>query len=223
MKSSIDRPGSARRPRRPARRTQEERTAETREKILEATLASLKKYGYAGTSISTIVKLLRLSRGAVLHHFDKKTELIAAAMVHLYQQRLSHFQQTVAEVPESGAALAERLRLMRQHVERWFPVTLEFHVALRTDPSLQAAFSHAISPVVESMSQDYGRLFPEFADAEDGIWVQYVIGCFARGLCLEGVVNKPAVVERIFEEFTGILESYARELSRRRQQQMEKK
>jgi AcrR family transcriptional regulator len=207
---------SARTPRlrRPVRRSQEERTAATREKVLDATLASLQKYGYAGTSISTIVKLARVSRGALLHHFDTKTELVAAAMVHLYQQRLAHFQEAVASVPDVAATLVSRLRIMRQHVERWFPVTLEFQVALRTDQALQAAFSRAMTRVIEPMSQDYGRLFPEFADCEEGVWIQYVVGCFARGLCLEAIVNKPAVVERIFEQFATMLESHSRGLRR---------
>ncbi|HEY0342526.1 MAG TPA: TetR/AcrR family transcriptional regulator [Steroidobacteraceae bacterium] len=206
--------GAARRTRRPPRRTQEERTAATREKILDATLASLQKHGHAGTSISTIVKLARVSRGALLHHFDTKAELVAASMVRLYQLRLAHFQQSVAGVAEPAMTLVARLRIMREHIERWFPVTLEFQVALRTDHDLQTAFSRAITRVMEPMSQDYGQLFPEFSGSEEGLWVQYVVGCFARGLCLEAIVNKPAVVERIFEQFAAMLESHARELRR---------
>jgi hypothetical protein len=105
---------------------------------------------------------------------------------------------------------------MHEDIARWFPVTLEFQVALRTDPALQSAFGRAIKEHMEPMRQDYGRLFPEFSDAETGVWVQYVIGCFARGLCLEAIVNKPEVVERVFEQFVAMLNSHARELHRPR-------
>jgi len=106
---------------------------------------------------------------------------------------------------------------MREHIERWFPVTLEFQVALRTDQALQTAFSRAMTRVMEPMTQDYGQLFPEFADSKQGVWIQYVVGCFARGLCLEAIVNKPAVVERTFEQFAAMLESHARDLGRKTQ------
>ncbi len=37
--------------------------------------------------------------------------------------------------------------------------------------------------------------------------VQYVIGCFIRGLCLERLVNPDELIDDIFEEFVRIMEA----------------
>jgi hypothetical protein len=46
--------------------------------------------------------------------------------------------------------------------------------------------------------------------------VQYVIGCFNRGLCLESFVSDRAVVEKTLDRFVDILEIYVRASRRNR-------
>src|SRR5439155_19309262 len=65
------------------RRTQEERSAATREALMDATIDCLVDYGYAGTTTTRVAARARLSRGAQMHHFQRKAPLVVAAPLHL--------------------------------------------------------------------------------------------------------------------------------------------
>src|SRR5437762_1035398 len=67
------------------RRTQEERSATTRALLLDATLECLIDAGYAATTTTMIAERAGVSRGAQLHHFPTKSELVIVAV-----DRLSH-------------------------------------------------------------------------------------------------------------------------------------
>jgi len=70
-----------------ARRTQAERTASTRARLLDATLECLCDLGYARTTTPEIARRAGLSRGAQLHHFPTKAELVTGAIEHLFARR----------------------------------------------------------------------------------------------------------------------------------------
>jgi len=59
---------------------QSEKSAQTRIKILEATLDSLFDLGYFETTFKTIVDYAGVSRGAVGYHFRSKSEIIIATI-----------------------------------------------------------------------------------------------------------------------------------------------
>lgn len=61
------------------RRTQKQRAEAMRERLLEATLYCLANDGYVGTTISRVLEVAEVSRGAIVHHFPNKNEMIAAA------------------------------------------------------------------------------------------------------------------------------------------------
>lgn len=61
-----------------SRRTQAERSAETREVLIAAARSLFAVHGYADVSLETIVRAAGVTRGALYHHFADKTELFAA-------------------------------------------------------------------------------------------------------------------------------------------------
>ena len=69
------------------RRTQAERTAAMRTRLLDATIECLVTYGYAGTTTPRVAQLAGVTRGAQIHHFRSKEDLVVAAIEHLAQQR----------------------------------------------------------------------------------------------------------------------------------------
>jgi AcrR family transcriptional regulator len=69
------------------RRTQEERSATTRQTVLDATIACLIDHGYHGATTTAIQERAGVSRGALTHQFPSKNELLAAAIVHLADVR----------------------------------------------------------------------------------------------------------------------------------------
>ena len=97
MSESID--VSKSRPRR-ARRTQDERTAETRARVLDAAIECLIDEGYPGTTTKRIAERTGVSRGAQQHHFPKRHDLVIQAVTHLANRRLAELPRDLDEAPE---------------------------------------------------------------------------------------------------------------------------
>lgn len=72
----------------PAPRNRE--SPEVRRKLLiEATMRSIAKFGYAGTTIETICSEAKVSRGLINHHFGSKEELIRQSYKALRDEWMS--------------------------------------------------------------------------------------------------------------------------------------
>jgi AcrR family transcriptional regulator len=81
------RQGSARRPLGAARRrTQAERTEETRTRILKAAANMIRRRGYARFRTAEVAAEAGLSRGAQLHHFPTKDKLVVATLEYVFEQ-----------------------------------------------------------------------------------------------------------------------------------------
>lgn len=116
-------------------RTQEERSAETQGRLLDATIDCLVDLGYAGASTTAICDRAGVSRGAQLHHYPTKAELVSAAIERLFDRRHREFRETLAAQPDLGHALS---RLWRTYTGRTYYAWAELLVASRTDPELRA-------------------------------------------------------------------------------------
>jgi AcrR family transcriptional regulator len=63
-----------------SRRSQADRTATTRAALIGAGRRLFAEFGFAGIGTEAIVSAADVSRGALYHHFDDKTELFAAVL-----------------------------------------------------------------------------------------------------------------------------------------------
>jgi AcrR family transcriptional regulator len=70
----------------PRRRTQAERTAETRLRILKAAANLIRRRGYARFRTAEVAAEAGVSRGAQLHHFPTKDSLVVATLEHVFEQ-----------------------------------------------------------------------------------------------------------------------------------------
>ena len=77
----------AREPRARLRVSNPERSAAMRNKLLDATIESLFEVGYFQTSTVAVTERAGVSRGAMLHHFPSKADLIMAASQHIVELR----------------------------------------------------------------------------------------------------------------------------------------
>ncbi|HSV70939.1 MAG TPA: TetR/AcrR family transcriptional regulator [Methylibium sp.] len=68
------------------RRTQAQRTEDTRRKILDAAVELLASKGYAGLRTADVADAAGVSRGAQTHHFPSKDELVVAVVEHVFQR-----------------------------------------------------------------------------------------------------------------------------------------
>src|SRR3546814_12494567 len=62
------------------RRTQEERSAETRESLVAAAIEVLAEVGYVAATTAAIAERASVSRGAIQYHFESKNDLVVAIM-----------------------------------------------------------------------------------------------------------------------------------------------
>ncbi|HWL49839.1 MAG TPA: helix-turn-helix domain-containing protein, partial [Acidimicrobiia bacterium] len=58
-----------------------------RRRLLEATVECLVELGWAGTTTTVVSERAGVSRGAQLHHFPSKQDLVVAAVEHLSERR----------------------------------------------------------------------------------------------------------------------------------------
>jgi AcrR family transcriptional regulator len=68
------------------RRTQAERTEETRTRILKAAANLIRRRGYARFRTAEVAAEAGLSRGAQLHHFPTKDTLVVATLEYVFEQ-----------------------------------------------------------------------------------------------------------------------------------------
>jgi AcrR family transcriptional regulator len=146
------------------RSLQDERSEDTRTRLLEATIESLVAVGYARTSTTEIAERAGVSRGAQVYHYPTKAALVAAAVEHLLQRRYQELQQLFAEqLPRAGGPGAAIDLLWRMFEGPTFAAWLEFVVASRTDPELHAAVVRQSEPFVNSVGEALRKYLPEAA------------------------------------------------------------
>lgn len=78
------------------RRTQAERSDETRQRVIEAAAAVLRKKGYAGLRTDEVARVARVSRGAQQYHFPTKDSLVLATAAQLLEEGLERGRRCAA-------------------------------------------------------------------------------------------------------------------------------
>jgi AcrR family transcriptional regulator len=68
------------------RRTQAERSEETRARILDAAVQVLSTRGYAGFRTAEVATQAGVSRGALTHHFPSRDELLVAVVADVFRR-----------------------------------------------------------------------------------------------------------------------------------------
>ncbi len=124
-----------------ARRTQQQRSDETRTALLDATIACLHEVGYAGTSTTLVSARAGVSRGAQTHHFPTKTELVVEAVVRLSNGLVEALDRDLAAAASAPDVLEAFLAgIWRTLDASVFDIGLELMVAARSDPALRTVW-----------------------------------------------------------------------------------
>ena len=78
---------------RAGRRTQAERSHETRQRILDAAVTLLGERGYAGLRTADVAEAAGVSKGAQTHHFPSKDALVVAVVEHVFRRASEQARQ----------------------------------------------------------------------------------------------------------------------------------
>jgi AcrR family transcriptional regulator len=91
------------------RRTQAERAAETREALIAAARPLFAAHGFAEVALEAIVRAAGVTRGALYHHFDDKTELFAAVFERVEGEVATRMGEAIAAADETDPVEVMRL------------------------------------------------------------------------------------------------------------------
>lgn len=149
------------------RRTQAERSAAMRLRLLDATVECLVDHGYAGTTTHRVAELAGVTRGAQIHHFRSKEDLVIAAIEHLAHQRAEAAIRELGRIERSDDLPVAILEFLWDiHQGPLTVATFELWIASRTDPAL-AEQVQRVEPVVNgAVLAAIAQVLPERAAAQ---------------------------------------------------------
>lgn len=134
---------------------QADRTRAMRARLLEATVELLVERGFAGTTTTLVSERAGVSRGAQLHHFPTKNDLVVAAVEHLTELRGAELADAVVQLPTGKRRTRAVVEMLGDHfASPVFTAALELWVAARTDEALLAA----VSPLEQRVGRETHRL-----------------------------------------------------------------
>jgi AcrR family transcriptional regulator len=172
------------------RQRQADRSRETRRKLMEATVECLVERGWAGTTTVLVAERAGVSRGAQLHHFRTRGELVAAAVEYVGAQSIQAMLDRAAALPATGNRTTVVVEFIIEFfVSPLFTAALELWVAARTDPEL----TDLVVDLEARVGRECHRLAVGLLDADEGTpgvreAVQATLD-LARGLALANLLT----------------------------------
>jgi AcrR family transcriptional regulator len=135
-----------------------------RARLLDATVECLVERGFGGTSTTLVSERAGVSRGAQLHHFPTKNDLVVAAVEHLTEVRGAELAAAAAALPTGPRRTRAVLQMLDEHfTSPVFTAALELWVAARTDETLLAA----VEPLERRVGRQTHRLTVELLGADE--------------------------------------------------------
>jgi AcrR family transcriptional regulator len=105
---------------------------------MEATVDCLVELGWAGTTTTIVSERAGVSRGAQLHHFPTKQDLVVSAVGHLMDRRREELNGMLGNLPKKGRVRKALEIVSTQFTSPVFFAALELWVAARSDEELRA-------------------------------------------------------------------------------------
>jgi AcrR family transcriptional regulator len=203
-------PGSATTEQPRKRRTQEERTASTRGKLIAAAIDCLARLGFTDATTAVIAQAAGTSRGAMLHHFPSKDELLIAVVEHVLDASLSDYSSQLSAISDPRERLLATPGLAWKNIlTPGYMAWLEIWLGTRANADLAERFRDSYDRVNKRAAVAMRQLAREagvtdFRRIED---IRVLFVGAMRGLAIEAVIAghaghlQPAVAEmrRLFE------------------------
>jgi AcrR family transcriptional regulator len=200
-------------PKRPKRRTQAERTQETRTRILDAAVQVLRKKGYAHFRTADVAKAAGVSRGAQLHHFATKEKLVYATMEHVFHNVLETSRNRARAVKPGDDLLEKMIADGRE-----FFFSTPFFISLDIATSINSrAFRRKLMGMVRNARLPAEQAWLEAlvangmsrAAADDVLWLTLGL---VRGLAIRLLwQDEPERFDRLLAVWRRIVEPYLKQ------------
>jgi AcrR family transcriptional regulator len=151
----------------PPARWQQRKSAQTRQRLIDAGVDCLIELGYAGLTTAAVAERCAVSRGSMHHHFATRMELVSAVVEHVFYQRMRRFLSDYFEaLRERGEELMVEIACnahWRSVQTREYAAYLELAVAARTDTELAELFTPNSRRYDEIWISEMIEAFPQWA------------------------------------------------------------
>ncbi|UOA33127.1 HTH-type transcriptional regulator CymR [Sulfitobacter sp. DSM 110093] len=183
------------------RRTQAERSQETRNKVCEATLRALVDVGYAQISTPLIAKRAQVSRGALTHQFPTRNDMLVAAFEKLVSEWRDDYpfaldpDKNQLSVDELVDALWSTIFSNSHYI-----AAMELMLASRQNNELGRALRDILVKWIRERDRIAARLIGENADDTDaGLKVQLHLSVL-RGIAIhQSFDSDPQTAKKLIE------------------------
>lgn len=146
-------------------RKEQERSRVTRQRLMQACVECLVELGWAGTTTTVVAARAGVSRGAQLHHYPTRAELVVAAVEHVGRARAAEIVESAGGLPAGPRRTEAVLGLLADfYVGPLFAAALELWVAARTDERLRAV----VAPLETQLGREAHRVAVELLGADEG-------------------------------------------------------
>ncbi|TNE58980.1 MAG: TetR/AcrR family transcriptional regulator [Alphaproteobacteria bacterium] len=118
-----------------------ERASAMRKKIIDAAIQCLCDLGYHQTTTKAIAERARISRGAILHHFSTRSELVEAVFKEVSNQRTEYHRARLEHISDPMGRFLELIEILWETMISPTGVArLELLLGTRGDPELKEQF-----------------------------------------------------------------------------------
>ncbi len=131
-----------------------ERTAAMRKRLIEAAISCLTKLGYGATTLQVVTDAAGASRGAILHHFPNKVDLMIAVAEYAAEKQNRHVARLLANTqPGMDRFLGITMATWDAMQQPPAIALLEIMMGSRSDPDLGARFPAVIEALEKSQRE----------------------------------------------------------------------
>jgi AcrR family transcriptional regulator len=185
-----------------------ERTADTRARLIEATLDLVFSKGYASTTMVEIAARAGLTRGALSHHFEGKDQLIVEAFAHLLRSTTEEIRTYASQVELGTMSLADFVdSLWKIFSGPFFMVTLEQITASRHNVYLRERLVERTRDFQRSLDEIWRQFFSGTAMPSAEVETTFnATLCLLRGMGVQTVLrDDPAYYRRLLTFWKSVL------------------
>lgn len=169
----------------------QQRSGETREKILKSAFDAFAHEGYDATGVAEICSAAGVSKGAFYHHFPSKQDVFITLLndwLAEIDQALAGAIRSSSTVAEGILAMADRARGIFSSSDERLPMFLEFWTRASRDPAVRQAaiapYRHYEGYFVDLIRRGIaeGSLDPVDPDLAARALVSLAVGLFFQGI-----------------------------------------
>lgn len=169
-----------------------ERTAQMRERLNEAAVACLCRVGYAATTVQLVTDEANVSRGAMLHHFPAKVDLMTSVAAYCAEKQNRYVNWRLGQIaPGVDRFLAITDATWEVMAKPHALAFLEIMMGSRSDPALGERFSAVIEDLESGQEEGVWRMAEAIgiADRQRVLDMVRLHRAAMRGLLLEAVLK----------------------------------